>query len=144
MINTVVKNRVGWRGVNLNLDNVFKYTVCFFWMLPLNHIAMTKFNVITILTFEHNAFCVKIHGQKLTTHHHKLVLSHGWPLAAAPGLLQHLVQRFTRHHGLGSDSGSCVILCQYIQLSNVLLLSSISHFPFVCLILTLLLGFDLS
>ena len=35
MINTMskksfVKDRVGGRGVNLNLDNVFKYTVCFF------------------------------------------------------------------------------------------------------------------
>ena len=28
--NTFVKNRVGGRGVNLNLDNVCKYTVCFF------------------------------------------------------------------------------------------------------------------
>ena len=28
--NKFVKNRVGGRGVNLNLDNVFKYTVCFF------------------------------------------------------------------------------------------------------------------
>ena len=26
---------MGGRGVNLNLDNVFKYTVCFFWTLPL-------------------------------------------------------------------------------------------------------------
>ena len=116
MINTVSKidlSKIGWeRGGStsiwiMSLNILF----CFFWMLPLNHIAMTKFNVTTILTFEHNAFCVKIHGQKLTTHHHKLVLSHGWPLAAAPGLLQHLVQRFTRHHGLGLDSGSCVILC---------------------------------
>ena len=28
--NKFVKNRVGGRGVKLNLDNVFKYTVCFF------------------------------------------------------------------------------------------------------------------
>ena len=27
--NEFVKNRVGGRGVNLNLDNVFKYTVFF-------------------------------------------------------------------------------------------------------------------
>ena len=29
-----VNNRVGERGVNLNLDNVFKYTVCFFEITP--------------------------------------------------------------------------------------------------------------
>ena len=29
-----VKNLVGGRGVNLNLDNVFKYTVCLFWKVP--------------------------------------------------------------------------------------------------------------
>ena len=32
--NRFVKNRVGGRGVNLNLDNVFKYTVCFFDATP--------------------------------------------------------------------------------------------------------------
>ena len=32
--NKFVKNRVGGREVNLNLDNVHKYTV-FFWRLPL-------------------------------------------------------------------------------------------------------------
>ena len=34
--NKFVKNRVGGRGVDLNLDNVFKYTG-FFWTLPLSH-----------------------------------------------------------------------------------------------------------
>ena len=29
-----VKNRVGGKGVNLNLDNVFKYIVCFFNATP--------------------------------------------------------------------------------------------------------------
>ena len=32
---TFVKNRVGGRGVTINLDNVCKYTVCFFWTAPL-------------------------------------------------------------------------------------------------------------
>ena len=40
MINTLSKmnlSKIGWEGggLNLNLDNVFKYTV-FFWRLPLN------------------------------------------------------------------------------------------------------------
>ena len=34
--NKFVKNRVGGSVVNLNLDDVFKYTV-FFWILPLSH-----------------------------------------------------------------------------------------------------------
>ena len=33
--NKFVKNRVGGRGVNLNLNNVFKYTVCLFLTAPL-------------------------------------------------------------------------------------------------------------
>ena len=32
--NKFVKNRVGGRGVNLNLDNVFKYSVLFFLNTP--------------------------------------------------------------------------------------------------------------
>ena len=36
--NKFVKNRV----VNLKLDNVFKYTVCFFWMLPLRYIVFER------------------------------------------------------------------------------------------------------
>ena len=42
--NKFVKNRVGGRVVNLNLDNVFKYTG-FFWSVPLTcfcHILMDK------------------------------------------------------------------------------------------------------
>ena len=42
MINTVSKinlSKIGWeagaREVNLNLDYVFKYTVCYFWRSPL-------------------------------------------------------------------------------------------------------------
>ena len=49
MINTVknkfVKNRVGGREVNLNLDNVFKYTVVFFGDYPLDNIQCHVFFV---------------------------------------------------------------------------------------------------
>ena len=41
MINTLSKinlSKIGGEGgVNLNLDNVCKYTVCFFWTEPLLH-----------------------------------------------------------------------------------------------------------
>ena len=36
--NKFVKNRVGGREVNLNLDNVFKYTVLFFLRVPLSEL----------------------------------------------------------------------------------------------------------
>ena len=36
MINTFLKNRVGGREVNLNLDNVFKYTVFLRERVPLS------------------------------------------------------------------------------------------------------------
>ena len=41
MINTLSKiNRAGGQGVNLNLDNVFKYTRFFFWRLPLRNLFL--------------------------------------------------------------------------------------------------------
>ena len=38
--NKFVKNRVGGRGVTISLDNVCKYTVFFFWTLPLNFLIL--------------------------------------------------------------------------------------------------------
>ena len=47
--NKFVKNRVGGRVVNLNLDNVFKYTV-FFWRSPLSELdKLDKLGKLKIL-----------------------------------------------------------------------------------------------
>ena len=44
MINTLSKinlSKIGW-GVNLNLDNFFKYTVCFFEITPYRYFAFNS------------------------------------------------------------------------------------------------------
>ena len=51
MINTVSKinlSKIGWEGVNLNLDNVFKYTV--FFRVPLSEFFCSPFNIPIFLT----------------------------------------------------------------------------------------------